>query len=141
MNRFPVTIVVAVAVQVFCQLFKFVVYSLRDRKLSPKYLVTAGGAPSAHTAFVTALSVAIGMRHGFSSDLFAVAFVFSAIVIYDAFRLRGHVQKHAKIINKYVLSESGEEPVSEMVGHSVGEIVVGLIVGGGASAAVSLLLQ
>jgi acid phosphatase family membrane protein YuiD len=131
MDWFPRTIIIAVGVQLSCQLFKFVFYSIRDGRLSPAYLVTAGGIPSAHTAFVTALAVSVGMRRGFSSDVFAIAFVFSAIVIYDAFRLRGHVQRHAQIINKHLLAGTDEEPVSEMVGHSLGEIVAGLLFGGG----------
>ena len=139
MKHFPLSLAIAVGVQISCQLFKFTYYSLRDRRVSPKYLVTAGGIPSAHTAFVTALSVSIGIRAGFTSDLFAVAAVFSAIVIYDAYRLRGHVQHHAVLMNRYLLQGTGEPPVSEMVGHSISEIVAGLLFGGGLSAAVTLI--
>jgi len=140
MSWFPQVLVTAVAVQVFCQVFKLVLYSVRDRRFTPAYLVTAGGIPSAHSAFVTALSVAIGIRRGFDSDLFAVAFVFSAIVVYDAFRLRGHVQRHAQVINETVLRPAGREPLSEMVGHSVTEIVAGVLLGGGVSSLVTLAL-
>ena len=42
MAWFPQVLVTAVAVQVFCQLFKLVYYSARDRKLTLSYLVTAG---------------------------------------------------------------------------------------------------
>lgn len=140
MEWFPQVLVTAVGVQVFCQVFKLVFYSLRDRRFRPAYLVTAGGIPSAHSAFVTALAVAIGIRNGFASDVFALAFVFSAIVIYDAYRLRGHVQNHAKIINRAVLGPAGEEPISEMVGHSVTEIVTGMALGGGVSALATLAL-
>jgi hypothetical protein len=44
--------------------------------------------------------VAVGTRNGFASDLFAVAAVFGVIVMYDAFRLRGEVQKHAVRLNR-----------------------------------------
>ena len=140
MDRFPLSLAIAVVVQVSCQLFKFVYYSIKDRRISPKYFVTAGGVPSAHTAFVTALAVSVGIRAGFASDLFAIAAVFSAIVIYDAFRLRGHVQHHAKVINQHVLAKTDDEPLSEMVGHSMSEIVAGLLIGGGLSAAATLLV-
>jgi len=140
MSDFPVTIAIAVAVQLACQLFKFAFYSARDRRLSFHYLVTAGGIPSAHSAFVTALSVSIGMRNGFASDLFAVAAVFSAIVIYDAFRLRGHVQNHAKVINRHVLASTDDEPLSEMVGHSPIEILIGMAIGGGAAALAAMAI-
>lgn len=141
MSSFPLVLVIAVAVQLSCQVFKFIFYSIRDGRISPRYLVTAGGIPSAHTAFVTALAVSVGIREGFTSDVFAVAAVFSAIVIYDAFRLRGHVQKHAVIINRHVLERAGEERLSEMVGHSVPEIVAGLLFGGGLSAIATLAVR
>lgn len=140
MDSFPFALAIAVLVQVSCQTFKFVYYSIRDRRFSPRYFATAGGIPSAHTAFVTALVVSIGIRAGFSSDLFAVAAVFSTIVVYDAFRLRGHVQHHARIINRYLLSKTNDEPVSEMVGHSIPEILAGLAFGGGLSAVATVLL-
>jgi acid phosphatase family membrane protein YuiD len=136
MEWFPGVLVTAVSVQVFCQLFKLGYYSVRDGRLRLSYFVTAGGIPSAHSAFVTALAVAIGMRNGFAST-----FVFSAIVIYDAFRLRGHVQRHAEIINAHLLKPAGEEPISEMVGHSITEIVTGVLLGGGVSAVVTFAIQ
>ncbi|MFP4115112.1 MAG: divergent PAP2 family protein [Spirochaetota bacterium] len=139
MEWFPQVLLTAVGVQVFCQVFKLALYSIRDRRFTPAYLVTAGGVPSAHSAFVTALAVAIGIRNGFASDTFALAFVFSAIVIYDAYRLRGHVQRHAEVINQLVLRPAGEEPVSEMVGHSLSEIAAGVLLGGGVSAIATLV--
>lgn len=133
------SLLVALGVQVLCQLFKFVAYSIKDRRVSPGYFVTAGGMPSAHSAFVTALTTAVALRSGIDSDIFAVSFVFAAIVAYDAFRLRGHVQEHARRINRLqaqVLSSesadgstNGGEPVSEMVGHSLSEIAVGIVFG------------
>ncbi len=140
MSWFPGVLVTAVVVQLSCQVFKFVLYSARDRTVAFKYLVTAGGIPSAHSAFVTALTVAIAMRNGVGSDLFAVSFVFSAIVIYDAYRLRGHVQRHAEVINAELVRPKGGEEISEMVGHSLPEIVIGMLYGGVASALVTALL-
>lgn len=141
----PLSLLTAVGVQVLCQLFKVVLYSVRDGRLKPRYFISAGGMPSAHSAFVTALLVAVGIRSGFASDLFAVAAVFGAIVIYDAFRLRGEVEKHAVRLNQLAEAERAagvaaeREPLSEMVGHSIGEIVAGILVGGALSAAVTLV--
>ncbi len=103
MTNLPVpaaSLIIAVVVQLSCQLFKFVVYSIRDREVAPRYFVTAGGMPSAHSAFAAALAAAVAFRSGIDSDVFAVAFVFGAIVAYDAYRLRGHVQMHAVRINE-----------------------------------------
>jgi hypothetical protein len=127
-----VPLLVAVTAQVLCQIFKVVAYSIRDRRFSPRYFTTAGGMPSAHSAFVTALTVAVGLSRGFDSELFAVAFVFSAIVIYDAYRLRGHVEQQAEVLNRLQehLEPADRVRLSEMVGHSVREILAGIGFGG-----------
>ncbi len=141
MESFPRVLATAIGVQVSCQIFKTVYYSIRDRRVSLRYLVTAGGVPSAHVAFVTALTVAIGFQSGIASDGFAVAVVFGSIVAFDAYRLRGQVQRQAQIINRRLLVPTGAQPVSEMVGHSVSEVVAGILVGGGLSAVASLVLR
>ena len=129
---FPAVLLTAASAQVLCQLFKVVFYSIREGRLAPRYFVSPGGSPSSHSAFVTALSVAAGMRSGFFSDLFAVCFVFSTIVIYDAFRLRGAVQEHAKLLNSLTARHFPDEhrKLREMVGHNLPEIFTGIAAGG-----------
>jgi acid phosphatase family membrane protein YuiD len=72
------------------------------------------------------------MHNGFVSDIFAVCCVFAAIVIYDAFRLRGAVEKHAKLLNRLTARHFPDEheDLSEMVGHSLPEIITGIAAGG-----------
>ena len=88
--------------------------------------------PSSHSAFVTALSISIGLWNGFQSELFAVSFVFTAVIIYDAYRLRGTVQTHSRILKKCqaLLPGKEQEDIEEMVGHSIPEIIAGIITGG-----------
>lgn len=136
-----IPIVTAIIIQVTCQIFKFILYSVRDRKAGFHYLVTAGGVPSAHSAFVTSLCTSIAFVRGLDSSEFSVAAVFALIVVYDAYRLRGHVQSHAVIINRLLekIGEAERERVSEMVGHSVPEIAWGILYGGIATALVYTL--
>jgi hypothetical protein len=137
------SLVTAVVVQVACQAFKVLLYSIRERRFAPRYFVSAGGMPSAHSAFVTALSVSVGLWGGFSSELFAVSCVFSVIIIYDAWRLRGTVEQHARAI-KMLLARHPEvkaEKLTEMVGHSLGEIAAGIAAGGGFAALAYLGLR
>ena len=75
-----VSLVSAVVVQVACQAFKVVFYSIRERRLAFSRFISAGGMPSAHAAFVTSLSVSVGLWNGVRSDVFAVACVFSLII-------------------------------------------------------------
>jgi hypothetical protein len=129
---FPIILASSVVVQIACQAFKVLLYSVRDRKLRLSYFISAGGMPSAHSAFVTALTVSVGLWNGLGSDLLAVSAVFSLIIIYDAFRLRGTVQHHAQVLKKLLSRhpevDAGE--ITEMVGHSLGEIAAGILVGG-----------
>jgi uncharacterized protein len=99
--------------------------------------------PSAHAAFVTALSVSVGLWNGFRSELFAVACVFSLIICYDAWRLRGAVQHQARILKLLVKLHPEVEAgrINENVGHSPSEIGVGLVVGGGFACLVYLAFR
>jgi len=131
-HGFPAVLIAAGAVQVTCQVFKLVYYSIRDGRIGWKYLTTAGGIPSAHSAFVTTLSVLIVLRDGIGSDIFAVCAAFSAVVIFDAYRLRGHVQQQTVVINRLLdrLDHHEEIRMTEMIGHSITEIAAGILVGG-----------
>ncbi|MFW5769371.1 MAG: divergent PAP2 family protein, partial [Spirochaetota bacterium] len=109
MSLLPATLIIAALVQVSCQIFKLVYYSIKDRKLEIGYFTATGGIPSSHSAFVSALSVTVGIRNGFTSDIFAVSAVFSIIVMYDALRLRGVVQQQSKLLNRLTSKYHPEE--------------------------------
>ncbi len=135
----PLSLLTAVVVQLACQAFKVVLYSVRERRLALSWFISAGGMPSAHSAFVTALTVSVGLWSGFSSDVFAVACVFSIITIYDAWRLRGAVEHHARLLAR--LSPRRGEPINQRLGHSLPEIAAGIACGGGLAAVAWLALR
>jgi len=138
-----ISLLCALAVQIACQLFKVVLYSIRERRLALGYFTSAGGMPSAHSAFVAALSVSVGLGSGFGSDVFAVAAVFSIIVIYDSWRLRGAVAHHARVLIKLAEQHPGLEAgeINTRLGHSLPEIAAGIAAGGGISALAYLLVR
>ncbi len=129
------SLITAVSAQVACQLYKVFTASIRLRRPALKPFVHTGGMPSAHSAFVTALTVSVGLSSGFDSDVFAVSTVFSLIIIYDALRLRGEVARHSTILTRLArYAGSGEDllggrPLNEAAGHSPGEIAAGFVVG------------
>ncbi len=136
------SLVIAVLIQLLCQLCKVVYYSIKNRTFQLDRFMHPGGMPSAHSAFVTALCVSIGMHNGFASELFALSFVFSAIIIYDSLRLRGAVQRNSQIIAKLsrLLPEPERVDVPRYVGHNLSEIIVGMLVGGLWAVLASLIL-
>ena len=125
------SLLVAVAVQLGCQLFKLIITSARTRTLAWHRLFAAGGMPSSHTAFVAALSTAIALRAGVGTELFAIACVFSIITIYDTIRVRGAIQINSDALRQVVapMPAATRPPAAHDVGHTLVEIGVGLLIG------------
>jgi hypothetical protein len=138
-----ISLLVSVGVQVLCQVYKVVFHSLRTRQLALSWFISAGGMPSAHSAFVSSLTVSVGLWSGFTTDLFAVACVFSVIIIYDSLRLRGAVQHHAAILSQLVdrHPEVDAGTINLRLGHSASEILAGIVVGGGCALIAWLVLR
>jgi acid phosphatase family membrane protein YuiD len=122
-------LIIAASIQVLCQIFKVVYYSIKTRSFQLRRLIQPAGMPSAHSAFVTALSTSVGVYNGVASDLFALSFVFSVIIIYDSIRLRGAVQAHSSILRRLTRDMGRSEEIPEFVGHTFAEILAGVAIG------------
>ncbi len=92
--------------------------------------------PSAHSATVTGLLVSTAMVEGTGSTAFAIALFFAIIVIYDAMGVRYETGQEAKILNALMRreQEEGKEPIydhelDEKMGHTLPEIIAGIVVG------------
>ena len=124
-------LLITVAIQFGCQAYKVVYYSIRNRRLEAHRLFSTGGMPSAHSAFVSALVVSIGLVEGWSSAAFTVAVVLAAIVVFDAVRLRRTVDHQSRALNELIALLPDKRPQFNppVVGHSPAEVVVGMVVG------------
>jgi len=85
----------------------------------------SGGMPSAHTAVVVALATAFALKHGVSSDYFAIVMWFTVIIIYDAINVRYEAGLHAKLINERLW----EKRLKESLGHLPSEAFAGSLLG------------
>jgi acid phosphatase family membrane protein YuiD len=127
-------LVVSIVAWLLAQLSKLVIYLLRERKLKVRYLATAGGMPSSHSALVTAMATRVGMDYGIQSGLFAVALIFAAVVLYDAAGVRRAVSHQARILNRLLeevieYQRFSEKRLLELLGHTPFEVFVGLLLG------------
>ncbi len=113
------------------QALKVVYILVTQKKFDIKKFVESGGMPSSHSAFVSAMAVAVGFTEGFASSLFAVSFVLAFIVMYDASGVRKAAGDQAKVINSIQEMFSFEAPVylKEILGHTWLEVIVGSILG------------
>lgn len=116
------------------QTIKFILPILLRREINFRRLVETGGMPSAHTAFVTALTTTIGFKEGFDSPLFALSVVFSLVVMYDATGIRQAAGKQAVILNRILNDFYHDVPLKpqylrELLGHTPVEVFFGVIIG------------
>ncbi len=118
------------------QTLKVVHTLIVDKRFNVSRFVGSGGMPSSHSSFVMALTSATGLEHGWDSTIFAVALVFSLVVMYDAAGVRNAVGKQAIIINKIIADihhkkekKITEQRLKEFIGHTPIEVIIGAILG------------
>jgi acid phosphatase family membrane protein YuiD len=123
------------------QFSKPLIHYVHSRRLNLRYLFTAGGMPSSHSAVVCALATRIGLDTGLSSVAFALAAVFAAVVMYDAAGVRRAVSLQARVLNRMLTEvleaqQFNERRLRELIGHTPFEVFVGALLG--ALSAISL---
>ncbi len=116
------------------QTSKVIVESVRQRRLNLRVLAAMGGMPSSHAALVMALTAAVARINGLTSVAFAIALIFSIVVMYDAAGVRRAAGRQAMVLNRLVddlVSQRGlqEERLRELLGHTPVEVLVGAILG------------
>ena len=114
--------------------FKFAWALAKRRRADFTRLVGTGGMPSAHAASVTALSTAVGIGQGWQSPLFGAAAFFSLVIMYDATGIRRAAGMQARILNRMLeemhdLHKLKPERLSELLGHTPLEVLVGAVYG------------
>ena len=106
-----------------------------SRRFDKSRVLGSGGMPSSHSAMACAMLMTIGFREGFSSSIFALAFCFSGVVMYDAAVVRRSTGKNAAVINQLMdmLSGNGytfdEKRLKELVGHTPIQVLAGALLG------------
>ena len=106
-----------------------------SRRFDKSRVLGSGGMPSSHSAMTCAMLMTIGFREGFSSSIFALAFCFSGVVMYDAAGVRRSTGRNAAVINQMMdmLSGNGyvldEKRLKELVGHTPIQVLAVALLG------------
>jgi acid phosphatase family membrane protein YuiD len=116
------------------QAAKVILTSMRQRRLNLRVLAETGGMPSSHAAIVMGMTTAVGKYAGVASAAFAIALIFSFVVMYDAAGLRRAAGRQAAVLNRLVEDlvhmRGMQEPVlRELLGHTPVEVIVGALLG------------
>lgn len=126
--------------QVSKVIYESIRYGFRKERLTG-----GGGMPSSHSATVTGLTVGCLISETARSASFAAALVLAMVVIYDAMGVRRETGKQSKILNamrERDLAEGKEplfdKPLDEKMGHTLPEVIAGILVGIGVALLMSL---
>ena len=109
----------------FCaQVIKFILFTIKSKKVNFKIFSTTGGMPSSHSAGVMGLSTVVGILEGYDSIIFAVSLGVSLIIMYDAAGLRRAAGKTAACLNRMMEDfyhhdlQSVGGKLKELLGHT-----------------------
>jgi uncharacterized protein len=109
-------------------IFKALWHSWKDKKkFHFKDGLQNGGMPSSHTAVVSALTFSLLFRTGLS-DLFFLAAIFSSIIMSDALKVRQNVGLQGEKLNE-LLKKFDEKTIKVVYGHSLFQVLAGLVLG------------
>ena len=114
------------------QLIKTLLFYLQNGILQAERMVGAGGMPSAHSAFVCSITIAIAKKVGYSSPEFALALAFACVVMYDAMGVRRAAGEQAKVLNdllQHLDQVSPERALKELLGHTPLQVLMGALLG------------
>jgi len=116
------------------QTAKVVIRSVQQRRLNLAVLAEMGGMPSSHSAIVMGLTTGLGRLNGWGSASFAIALIFSFVVMYDAAGVRRAAGRQAAVLNRLVedlMAQRGHPEIRlrELLGHTPVEVLVGAVLG------------
>ncbi|CAL4894695.1 unnamed protein product [Urochloa decumbens] len=133
-GNFPLA--VALLAFAFANFINLLSIWLKEKRWDARKFLTSAGVMSSLSATVASLAVAVGQQEGANSSAFALALVFSAVVMYDASGIRWHTGRQAALLNQIVCDFPPEHPIistfrplREPLGHSPLQVFAGAVVG------------
>ncbi|MBQ1899873.1 MAG: divergent PAP2 family protein [Erysipelotrichaceae bacterium] len=128
---FLIAVCIAQGVKPFIMLIKTGDFRLQ-------YLIASGGYPSSHSAGLVALCLSIGLKDGFDSSYFAIAFAIMVVVLFDAVNVRYYSGRNISLTKQlvedlqYIIEMKDpiyDEKFKEVLGHTKLELVAGVFLG------------
>lgn len=112
-------------------IIKFIIcFCKKEQHSFVSYLFMSGGMPSSHSATTVSLATIIGLTQGIDSGIFAVATLFSVIVMYDATKVRRSSGEQGEAITSLIKEQkSTVNPPRVFFGHTPLQVIVGAIMG------------
>jgi uncharacterized protein len=124
---------------------KVIIFNLRTGQFHFERFFATGGMPSSHSAFASALTMAIGISDGFNSSIFGLSLGLTILTAVDAIGLRKEAGLQAECINQIISEMFKDKEVCpsklrETLGHTLPEVLTGILVGSGIAFAMYYIL-
>ena len=130
-----VVLCLSVAAWAIAQIIKFVIVLITKHKLDWRHILSSGGMPSSHSAFVCACAAAMGYLYGWTSPFFTISAVVAIVVMYDAANVRKAAGEQAKILN-YIMDHWGDmkpaifgKELKDLLAHTPFQVLMGGLLG------------
>lgn len=81
------------------QIVKLVSSLAVEKRLEYRRLVQTDGTPNMHSSAMSALCLAVGLREGFASGVFALALCLSVLVVVDTMNVKNAASKQAEVVH------------------------------------------
>lgn len=129
-------LVIPIIVAILAQVVKLSIDKIKGNLNLKNVWLSYGGMPSAHTAFAVSATTVAGLWDGWDSPLFAVAAVFTLIIMRDAVTFRNFMGEQGKLFNHLIERLPRDERHAlprfmERVGHTPLEVFTGAVFGFG----------
>ena len=126
---FDYIFIAPVASLLVAMIFKNILFWYKDKKVSVDYVLADGGMPSAHSATMAGLTMALFFSEGLDPVFYLSLFV-TLIVFRDATGVRLESSKQAALLNKMLKkSEPHHKLLKELIGHTRRQVFAGAIIG------------
>ncbi|WP_377887935.1 divergent PAP2 family protein [Alkalihalobacillus sp. R86527] len=129
----------------FAQFLKVPIYFIATKQIDWSLMNSTGGMPSSHSAATTALATGVAFETGLDSPVFAIAAMFSIIVMFDSTGVRRQTGEQAIVLNQLMMDfnrfieeakswqqkqeREKVEELKELLGHKPIEVFVGGLLG------------
>lgn len=121
----------ATTAQIVSMIIKLIINIIKNKKIFFNIMTSYGGMPSSHTVFVMSyvFGIALDPKYGWTSPFFSMGIIFAAIVIVDAIKFRGTVDKINKSVKKIIESDPKYSNIDlpKDIAHKVSDVIVGII--------------
>ncbi|MCK4420181.1 divergent PAP2 family protein [candidate division WOR-3 bacterium] len=117
-----------------CQVIKFIIFCIKERKINFHRLVEMGGMPSAHSASTVTLTTLMALYKGMDSPFFVITLFVSIFIMGEAAGVRRATGIQALVLNQLVEEFSKHRRISVnkikvLIGHTPVEVILGSIYG------------